>query len=113
MIKQSKLSKICWALVYLLPLIFAIIAFWFDAPRFNEDGFFYSINVFEDFDFPIFELHLFSANPLRPLFLSDTSALFADRYLGYLVLVSLFRIVWRVLVYLPDVVGKLIDRWSL
>lgn len=113
MIKQSKLSKICWALVYLLPLMFAIIAFWFDVPRFNEDGFFYSLNVFEDFGFPIFDIGFFSVAPLCSRFLSDTSALFADHYLGYLVFVSLFRIVWRVLVFLPDVVGKLIDRWSL
>ena len=113
MIKQSKLSKFCWALVYLLPLIFAAIAFWFDAPRFEGDDFFFSADAIFTYGFPFLKFDFFTSSVFVPSLLNFDCALFVDHYLGYLVFVSLFRIVWRVLVYLPDVIGKLIDRWSL
>ena len=110
MIRQSKLSKICWAFVYLLPLIYGGFLLFG-----NPEGAWlasYLNDVFTDIGLPYFNIQLFSLPPLSDLMTTET-ALFLDCYLGYLVLVCVFRIIWRVLVYLPDVVGKLIDRWSL
>lgn len=109
MIKQSKLSKICWALVYLFPLIYG--AFCVLLTLTPDGAFQYALIDVFDGDLPFISIEFFSRQPL--LGLIGDGASFADKYLGYLVLVSLFRIVWKVLVYLPDVVGKLIDRWSL
>lgn len=108
MIKQSKLSKICWAFVCLLPLIIYLfnIAFYTN----SELGIY--LNLVDVFDnLPYINIDFFSLEVF-----SDLISLYGevlDCYLGYLVLVSFFRIIWRVLVFLPDVVGKLIDRWSL
>ena len=111
MIKQSKLSKICWAFVYLTPLLFAFLeVFLTGSPADGITN--YPSDVFGDLSLPYFTIEFFSVRPLVD-FISENTALFLDQYLGYLVLVSIFRIVWKVLVYLPDVVGKLIDRWSL
>ena len=108
MIKQSKLSKFCWALVYLFPLIFIFFMFVLN-PSYAENYVFG--DVWNEFSFPFLNIELFSSAPLSDLF--GNGAQFLDCYLGYLVAVSLFHIIWKVLVYLPDVVGKLIDRWSL
>lgn len=109
MFKQSKLSKICWAFVYLFPLIYGAFCVLL---ALSPDGQFqYALIDVFDGDVPFITINFFNSQPL--LGLIGDSAYFADKYLGYLVLVSLFRIVWRVLVYLPDVIGKLIDRWSL
>ena len=108
MIKQSKLSKICWALVYLLPLIVYLLNLAFNTSP-AEDIWTYFLDVFEEI--PYIKISFFSISPLSDLIGNGEQVL--DLYLGYLVLISLFRIVWKVLVYLPDVVGKLIDRWSL
>ena len=111
MIKQSKLSKICWAIVYFLPTILGFATVWLTASP--EGGLTsYLTDVFVDHHLPYFNIQFFASSPLVELIAPDTAA-FLDVYLGYLILVSLFRIVWKVLVYLPDVVGKLIDRWSL
>lgn len=114
MIKQSKLSKICWALVYLLPLIMYLVVLWQDIP---VNGAFFTTfgEVFGAGGLPLFNISFFSSGVFSSLYPAgyETHALIADYYLGYLVFVSLFRIVWKVLVYLPDVIGKLIDRWSL
>ena len=111
MIKQSKLSKICWAFVYLTPLLLVFVTFFVTGSP--EAGITHFIpDVFGDFYIPYLNIELFSIPPLVDL-ISENTASFLDQYLGYLVLVSLFHIVWKVLVYLPDVVGKLIDRWSL
>ena len=109
MIKQSKLSKICWAFVYLLPLIYGGFLLFANPDAWLAS---YLNDVFYDIGLPYLDIQLF-IEPLFSDFMTTETALFLDRYLGYLVLVSLFRIVWKVLVYLPDVVGKLIDRWSL
>lgn len=108
MIKQSKLSKICWAFVCLLPLIIYLfkIAFF---TNFELDIYPLLSDSFEGL--PYININFFSSLAFSDLIPADSQVL--DYYLGYLVLVSLFRIVWKVLVYLPDVVGKLIDRWSL
>lgn len=108
MIKQSKLSKICWAFVYLFPLIFIALMFSVD-PFYGENYVF--ADFWNEFSLPFLNIELFRSAPLFDLF--GSGANFLDYYLGYLISVSLFRIVWKVLVYLPDVVGKLIDRWSL
>ena len=111
MIKQSKLSKICWAFVYLTPLLLIFVTFFVTGSP--EGGITHFIpDVFGDFYIPYLTIDFFSISPLEDL-ISENTAVFLDQYLGYLVLVSLFRIVWKVLTYLPDVVGKLIDRWSL
>ena len=110
MIKQSKLSKICWALVYLLPLIFGGFLL-FGNPESSWLAS-YLYDVFMDVGIPYFNIQLFTLPPFSDLIILET-AYFLDNYLGYLVLCCVFRIIWRVLVYLPDVVGKLIDRWSL
>lgn len=110
MIKQSKLSKICWAFVYLFPLIYGALMVLL-LTDVDADSFYSLFGVFEG-ELPFISLEFFSVSPLYDL-MGDSTAFYLDRYLGYLVLVSLFRIVWKVLVYLPDVVGKLIDRWSL
>ena len=108
MIKQSKISKICWAFVYLLPLFIYLLNIAFSTN--TELGIFPSLaDAFEGL--PYMNINFFSSSALSEFVNYDGQLL--DYYLGYLVLVSLFRIVWRVLVYLPDVVGKLIDRWSL
>ena len=109
MIKQSRLSKICWALVYLFPLIYGVCQVLFLSVP-DADSFFLLADVFEDL--PFLTINFFTASPLVEL-IGGVGGDILDYYLGYLVLVSLFRIVWKVLVYLPDVVGKLIDRWSL
>lgn len=109
MIKQSKLSKFCWALVYLFPLIFFFFMFVLN-PSYAENYVFG--DLWEEFSIPYLNIRLFASSPLFDLF-GNSGVQFLDCYLGYLVAVSLFRIVWKVLVYLPDVVGKLIDRWSL
>ena len=109
MIKQSKLSKICWAFVYLLPLIYAGFLLFGNPDSWLAS---YITDVFYDIGLPYLDIQLFISPPLSDLMTTET-ALFLDRYLGYLVLVCVFSIIWRVLVYLPDVVGKLIDRWSL
>lgn len=111
MIKQSKLSKICWALVYLVPLLAGFLTvFVTGSPQGGITN--YITDVFADHYLPYLKIDFFNIPPLVGL-LGDGTALFLDQYLGYLVLVSLFRIIWKVLVYLPDVIGKFIDRWSL
>lgn len=112
MIKQSKLSKICWALVYLVPLIFAFANLWQDTPA-NGSYFSTLFDVFGGLSLPYLKIELFQSSALVGLFFDPVSAQGLDMYLGYLVAVSLFRVVWKVLVYLPDVIGKFIDRWSL
>lgn len=109
MIKQSKISKICWALVYLFPLVlYCLVNF-----LWTNESWFWNTSFADIFEFlPHLDLQLFSSQPLTALIPFD-NGLILDKYLGYLVLLSLFRIIWKVLVYLPDVVGKLIDRWSL